>query len=188
MSEGLPFWDTAVNAMAWDTLILGGNVWPGVASLSGQGVSRDIDVKKAPGEDGATFTDKGYEPARLTARLLIYNWQDFAMLQMLLPDVHPRRKGGTTQPLDIYHPITALLGIQTVYVDKIPIVEHDKANGWISVELSMIEWMPAPKPKSPQGTPKSGESPDDLAKKALEAAQKVIEDMKNAGKEGWGGP
>ncbi len=137
---------TPFENLEWDTLILGGEVFPGIASIGGSGLKRKIDIKKPKGSDGASLRDEGYEPARLAVELLIYSIADWDLLQALLPLINPRKKGGVRSPLVITHPITRSLGINSIYVDTIPIFDHDKRNQWIKVRFTAIEWFPAPKP------------------------------------------
>jgi hypothetical protein len=144
---GLPYWDDRDDPLAWDTLILDGEIWPGVCEISGAGVSRKVDVKKGKGEDGATIKDEGYDLARLSITLTIYSEGDWVQLQRLLPTIHPRRKGGTRTPIEIVNPQCNLLGVSTIYIDKISIPKKPKSgDGLVELEMSAIEWVPDPPP------------------------------------------
>lgn len=146
-ANGLPYWDDRDDPLAWDTLILNDEIWPGVCEISGAGVSRKVDVKKGKGEDGATLKDEGYDLARLSITLTIYSDGDWVELQRLLPTIHPRRKGGTRTPISIVNPQCNLLGVSSIYIDKISIPKKPKSgDGLVELEMSAIEWVPEPAP------------------------------------------
>lgn len=151
VGTGLPFWTD--DDGDWDTLILGGTVWPGIWELSGDGVSRDIDVKKSKGSDTATLKDEGYQNAKFTATGTIWTAEQFSELQAILPEIHPRRKGGDRQALQIVHPAANLLGIDSVYLKgiKMPALDGPKG-GPMTIVLDLIEWVPKPVvPKNTSG-------------------------------------
>jgi hypothetical protein len=161
---GLTYWDDRDDPLAWDTLLLDGEVWPGIAEISGAGVSRKIDVKKAKGQDGATIKDEGYQLAKLTITITIYSEYQWGELQRLLPTVHPRRKGGSRTPMAITNPQANLLGVTQIYIDKISYPTKPKAkDGLCSIVMSAIEWAPAPKPvkKAAGGTGANQVYPND---------------------------
>jgi len=159
------------STLLWDTLILGGEVWPGLPTVSVE-VSRKVDVQKTKGDDGATLADQGYEPAKVKISLRLWLQEQWVTLQRVLATVHPRRKGGTRTPLDIYHPATQLVGVRQVYVTKIgnPTPGSGSETGLLTMAIEAIEWFPAPRPakaklkksKSNQATT-GGEIPDPLA-------------------------
>lgn len=145
--NGLPYWDDRDDPLAWDTLILDDEIWPGICEISGAGVSRKVDVKKGKGEDGATIKDEGYDLARLSITITIYDEEDWVQLQRLLPTVHPKRKGGTRTPISIVNPQCNLLGVSSIYIDKISIPKKPKSgDGLVELEMSAIEWVPEPAP------------------------------------------
>ena len=145
--NGLPYWDDRADPLAWDTLILNDEIWPGVCEISGAGCARKIDVKKAKDADGATIKDEGYDLARLSITLTIYSEGDWVELQRLLPSVHPRRKGGVREPIGITNPQINLLGVSQIYIDKIGIPKKPTSgDGLCEIEFSAIEWVPDPPP------------------------------------------
>jgi hypothetical protein len=129
----------------WDTLILGGEVWPGICEITGSGVKRRVDAKTTKGSDGARLKDEGMDLAKLNIKLLIYNRTDWADLQRLLPLVHPRRKGGPREPIAILTPYTQLLGIDSIYIKGIPIPSLDKSTQMLTLTMEAIEWVPQPR-------------------------------------------
>jgi hypothetical protein len=153
----LPFWieDVAVDSL-WDSLFLGGTTWPGVAIVEPE-VSRSIDVAKQANLP-PTLTDKGYNPGKVKVQLVMWNlgqWEDF---QEVIPNFHPRKANGLRYPLDILHPATSVLGIDTVYLEKIS-TKHPSDQVY-TVTLELLEWFPETKPGTKvqgfDGTSKSG--------------------------------
>ncbi|MHA1572453.1 MAG: hypothetical protein ACTSX8_00510 [Alphaproteobacteria bacterium] len=143
----LAFWDERTGALTeWDLLILAGEVWPGIVTIDGQGVSRQIDVKKPKGGDQARLTDEGYRNGKFKATLEIWERAQWEELQRLLPLIHPRRKGGARTPLQIIHPAPNLLGIDNVYITRMPIIRLDRRSLIGEVVIECIEWTEAPKP------------------------------------------
>lgn len=138
----LPFWDDGSNN-EWDALVLGQTRFPGLATVTGS-VSRKVDAKKAPGSDGATLTDQGYEPAKIEITIRVWDREQWDRLISAIGAVHPRRAGGVRQPLDIAHPAANALGVRSVYVTDIKFPEI--ANGILSLSMSATEWFPSPKP------------------------------------------
>jgi hypothetical protein len=156
--SAIPYWAEPTDPLAWDTLVLGGVTWPGVCDITGGGLVRKIDVKHAKGQDGATITDEGLEPAKLDITLTVYNQTDWQLLQELLPTVWPRKKGGERTPLEIVHPKAALLGIRYIYLTEVPIPEFDKAKQLLTVTLKCMEYVPQPAaPKKAAGTGTGGD-------------------------------
>lgn len=149
----IPHWDDP--DAPWDKLTLGVHVMPGVWEINGGECVRQIDEKKGKDLDHARIRDMGLKPPRLQARGRLVSREDWEQLQRVLPDMHPRKPGGIKQPLKIYHPAAALLGITTVYVDRIRPPEIN--NGVLELAIDMIEWSDEPKktkvrPKPPPPT------------------------------------
>ena len=136
-----PFWDDPTQS--WDTLYLAGRAFPGIVDIDGE-VSRDVEVKKAKDQDGATLKDNGYEPAKIEITIRVSTREQWQSLQGLIPDIHPRTKGGARAPVSIGHPAPNLLGVNQIYVTKIgfPKVLDTKE---IKLAITAIEWLPEPK-------------------------------------------
>lgn len=144
-SEGAP----------WDRLQLGTFVMPGVWEITGGECARQVDHKKTKDKDGARIKDLGLLPPRFTARGRMVSAEDWESLQQILPDINPRKKGGPKYPLSIFHPAVAVLGVSTIYVERIrPPEIHD---GILEISIDMIEFAePKPtniskKPATPSG-------------------------------------
>lgn len=159
LKNTIPFWEDANDPLAWDTVIIADCIFPGVVTVGGAGLKRKLDIKSAKGSDGATLTDNGIEPGKLTVELLIYNNYDWEQLQGLLPIISPRKKGGTRQATTIFHPLCSLLNITKIYIDSVPFPEFDKRNQFLRFKFTAVEWFPAPKPvKKPSKKVNDGKS------------------------------
>lgn len=139
---GLPHWEDTT--APWDTLRLGVYVMPGVWKISGEGCARQVDHKKTKNKDGARIKDLGVLPARFSARGQMVSADDWAQLQVVLPDINPKKKGGLRFPLAIFHPAVAVLGITTIYVERVRPPEIDD-RGILEISIDIIEWTAEPK-------------------------------------------
>ena len=180
-----PFWYNTFDPLAWDTVWLGGELFPGIASVTGSGLKRKVDVKKPKGSDGASLRDEGMEPAKLEIELVIYNKTGWEDLQGKLPIITPRKKGGLRTPLSIVHPLTRILGINNIYIDSIPIPDFDKTDGFLTVRFTAIEWFPAPKPvRAGKGAGTSGsnknDNPDEIDQFGSGQGTRVDDPIKHA--------
>ncbi len=147
MPANQPFWGEVENngATYWDLIIIADLEFVGFATVTG-GVSRKIQVNKPKGADGATITDNGYNPAKISITLKLVQQVDWDSFQNdLLPAIHPRRKGGPRTPVVLTHPALNVLGVSRIYFTSInaPVIGSDKIG---TVKLDAIEWFPAPKP------------------------------------------
>ena len=149
----LPFW-FEVDDTSWDTVTLGSDTFPGVATVDGA-VERKIDVKKSKGNDGATLKDNGYVPAPVTITLTIHTREQWIQLQALIPKIHPRRKGGPRDPVEIIYPSVNLLQVTQIYINKIPFPKLDKKTGILTQVFQAIEY--TTKPVAPKRGAGSGE-------------------------------
>jgi len=139
---GVAYWETDPDE--WDRLGLGTSSLPGVWKVTGS-VSRDVEVKKSKGKDGARTTDHGYVPAKVTMVGRFVSLEAWALMQLLIAELHPPRMGLPRQPLQIRHPATQFLGIDTVYIESIALPELD--DGILQLTIEAVEWRPLPKPK-----------------------------------------
>jgi len=142
------------DADAWDRVGLADFYLPGICTVSGLEIARDIDVKKTKGSDGATMTDNGIDPAAFSITMHM-TAEEWPMWLAVLPKVHPRRPGGAREPMAIRHPEPNALGITNIYVKTIKVSPPSPRGGY-TVTLGVIEWFPAPKPvkkAAGKGTP-----------------------------------
>lgn len=141
-SEGaLEWWESA--DAPWDRLELGKHEMPGIWEIVSGECARQVDHKKTKGKDGAHIKDLGVLPSRFTARGRMISYADWVRLQEIVPDLNPRSKGGLRKPTTIYHPAVALLGVNTVYVERIRVPTI--RTGILEIHLDLIEWT-EPKP------------------------------------------
>jgi len=186
VATGLTWWHDA-DGFTWDRLHLAGETWPGLWVVTGQGVSRKLDVKRVKGSDQATIADEGYNPSKMTLNGTIWTREQWRDLQKLLPLIHPKRKGGSRTPLQIIHPQANFLGVDNVYVESIGNPDLDRSTGIMTISIGVLEWVPVPKPvkkstgkgagksAKPKGNDKNAwnnvrladESPDEAAAKGL---------------------
>jgi hypothetical protein len=136
--------------LLWDTLILGGEVWPGLPTVESTS-SRSVDAQKKKGDDGASLVDQGYEPAKVKITIRVWLREQWEELQRLLATIHPRKKGGIRTPVDIMHPETQLKGVRQIYFTTIGTATPGRGaeHGSMTITLDAIEWFPAPKPAKP---------------------------------------
>lgn len=139
----------------WDRLQLGVHVLPGVWEITSGECARQVDHKKTKDKDGARIKDLGLLPPRFSAKGKMVSPEDWDALQDIIPDINPRKNGGPKFPLSIFHPAIAVLGVTTVYVERIrPPELHD---GILEISIDMIEFTePKPtkiskKPATPSG-------------------------------------
>jgi hypothetical protein len=143
MSGTVPFFiDPEIGNSLWDNLFLGGTDWPGVWRIEVT-KSRTVTKVKVKGKDGVTTTDEGYDGATLRAVGVIWLQEQFDDLQALLPNFDPRQPGVTRTPLDIYTPATALLGVDSVYLEKVNVTPPE--GGKLTITLDLSEWFPSTK-------------------------------------------
>ena len=133
--QWLPHWDD--RSEEWDTITLGSYVLPGVWDVEDGNVKRVLDIKKAPGRDGATIKDEGYENGRLRLVGQLISNDDWKALQVVMRKLHPRKKGTASQLLRIVHPKSALMGIHTVTLSEISIPRLD--NGVMTITIEVVE-------------------------------------------------
>lgn len=171
----LAYW--ADNTLLWDTLILGGEVWPGVPTIETT-LGRAVDEQRVKGSDGAFLVDQGYDPAKIKITIRMWLEEQWREYQRLLPSVHPRTKGGVRSPVQIAHPEPNSKGVTQIYITGIGPLLIDRGLG--TATLDAIEWFPAPKPaktSTKSKVPKDGgqiPSPQDVLPPNADASAVLI--------------
>lgn len=146
-------WDDS--SAPWDRLQLGTFVMPGIWEITGGECARQVDHKKTKDKDGARIKDLGLLPPRFSARGRLVSPEDWDALQQIIPDINPRKNGGPKFPLSIFHPAIALLGVSTIYVERIR--PPELKDGVLEIQIDMIEFAEpketkiAKKPATPGG-------------------------------------
>lgn len=104
---GVPSWVT--DPASWDRIEINGFVFEETKVEVDGDFGNDFDIKKAPGADGATLTNKGVEPIKPQIKWVIYNDAMWGTYQALLAKVYPY-PGKTPLPLlEVIHPQLLLL-------------------------------------------------------------------------------
>ncbi len=137
----------------WDTVFVAGQPLPGVARVGGKGVEHQVDVKKSPGRDGATFTDLGRDLSRFTITLVLQSQVDWDGFESMRSSLQPLSKTGRLQALSVAHPAINALGVTSLYFTRIGVPHPGSVIGTFEVELETIEFRP-PKKTAGSGTPK----------------------------------
>lgn len=141
MAEGIPHWEE--DDQAWDLLILGTNPMPGVWDIEDGNVKRILDIKKAPGRDGATIKDMGYENGALTLVGQLIGPDEWKKLQSIVSSLRMTQKGKERTAVAISHPKALYLGISQVYITEIQVPRLD--NGVMTCQIRVLEFIEKPK-------------------------------------------
>lgn len=134
-------------------MVINGKVAPGWAQVKFSR-GRKLDKKHSPGEDGGLTANKGYQLGRgqivirMTERDELEAWPDLAA--QLAPPA-----GGQSYPVGCIHPKLALMGVQSVYVEKMSSLDEEGGNpGVYAVTLDIVEEVAKPK-KAKEKLPKT---------------------------------
>ena len=159
------FWGEPNGAFLWDLCILGGEALPGIATV-GTTVARKLDIKEVKGQDGGELDDQGYKNAPVTITLQLWEEWQWEEWQRIVPGFHPRNKGGSRDPLEIFHPEPNSKGVTQVYLSEIAPIRIE--NGIGTITLKCVEWFSKTKTK------KAGNnSARSSARKAMEAEEQA---------------
>ncbi|HMI86269.1 MAG TPA: hypothetical protein VK550_19380 [Polyangiaceae bacterium] len=141
----LPYWadNNPAEAARWNTVRLGTVQLPGLCVVTAE-KGRDLDTKKAKGQDGYKSTDNGATPGKVTIELTLANRAEWMAWQKARPLIDPNRPGATRSPLEINHPAAADRGIQNIYVTNIK-TSPPTARGGMKISLDCEEWFPSVK-------------------------------------------
>jgi len=140
-----PYWadNDPAEAAAWNTVRLGSVQLPGLCVVKAK-KGRDVDLKKAKGQDGYGSTDNGATAGKVTITVTLATRQDWIDWQKVRPLIDPNRPGATRSPLEIRHPETADRGILNIYVDEIG-GEPPSARAGKKFTIDCTEWYPQAK-------------------------------------------
>lgn len=147
----IPSWNEDPDA--WDRIDINGFIFHDTSVDVDGDFGNDFDVKKAPGADGATLTNKGVEPIKPSVRWVIYNEVHWLIYQALIAKVYPK-PGKTPLPLlEVIHPQLQLLSklqFRLVRVHTLKKVGPQQ----LEARFDLLEYFKAPKPvPKPQVTP-----------------------------------
>lgn len=132
------------SADAWNTVVLGEVVLPGVCTVEGLTCGVNVNTKRAKGQDCPTSKDNGIEPAKFAIHVWLaeHHWKAW---QSVVGKIHPRRPGRARQPLEIVHPEPNVLGISQVRVISFTGEAPTAAKGK-RYKIVVEEWFDEPKP------------------------------------------
>jgi hypothetical protein len=158
------------NPELYDVIVLAGKKSPGVVKITGHDRVIGWDIKKGPGQSGATTTRTSEDPAEVKCDFYLVDADEFAAWEEFLKLARTSISGATPKALDVYHPDLARNDIKSVVLKAIGGVVHD-GKGGETHSLTFLEYRP-PKPKggSPKGS-KSKKTPDPDAERLAELAR-----------------
>jgi hypothetical protein len=144
--SGIPHWDEAPDL--YDTCTIAGVALPGLVKIAGT-LSRKLDKKNAKGADGATITDDGANAAEIELSVIMWDAGQWTAYQELLPLINPIQTKGKLSPVDVVHPVLALHGIRSVYVEEVTLPQAGNIPQTREFKIKLVEWRPAPKTPKP---------------------------------------
>ena len=145
---------------AYDHVILGDELSPGVVKLSGHNREIGWDIKKGSGQSGATTTRSSDDPVRFTCAFTLSDRDDFDAWPAFLEVAKSTISGAAPKALAIYHPDLAENGIQAVVLAKVLGTVHDGVGGQVR-SLEFLEYRPpVKKGGTPKGAKASAKAPD----------------------------
>lgn len=169
----------------YDYVLLGGKRSPGIVRLSGHDRNDKWDVQAGPGQDGATTSRKGTDPAQFTATFYLsrdnaLSRDDFFFWPAFRTVIDSTVSGPTPKALAIYHPDLASNGISSVCRASVGGFVYDELGG-ATVAVKFIEYRPPQKKKgggSPSGskTNTKKDDPNAAALAELEALTKKYQE------------
>lgn len=156
----VPSWSTTDQ---WDTLMLGGQLIPGVARLD-INMGSGLDVQKPTRGKNASIADDGTPPAELTITVTLADADEATRFSSAILLLRPTAKSASLDPLEIVHPLAQMWDISAVSIGSIS-SPSPTSGGSLVVTIRAVQWAPAPTPaRKPAPTPKgagaeSGRSP-----------------------------
>lgn len=135
---------------AYNHIILAGVRSPGIVrKITGHDRKVGWDIKKGPGQSGASMTRTSEEPVPFTVEIYLADREDFDAWPAFLALINSTVSGPTPKALDCYHPDLVEQGISSVVKDTSFGTEHDGLGGQIK-RVRLIEYRP---PKAKGGSP-----------------------------------
>ncbi len=135
----------------WDTLLIDGEVVPGIASVKGS-LKFDVDVKKAKGKDKASTTDNGITPTEFEVTIKVWSAAQWRDVQAIFARLLPRTPGGARTPFRVEHPGLRICNIGKAILKEFEIPQPKRAGELYEQSFKFIEWVPAPATVKTGGT------------------------------------
>lgn len=164
----------------YNHVILAGVKSPGMLrKISGHDRKIGWDIKKGPGQSGASMTRTSEDPIPFELEFFLAQREDFDAWPAFLGLIDSTVSGATPKALDIYHPDLAEQLITSVVKDTSFGTQHDGLGGQIK-KIRLIEYKPAKsKGGSPSGSkakPKANPDPNDPNAAALAELQRLTDE------------
>lgn len=155
---------------AYDHIILGDALSPGVVKITGHDRKIGWDIKKGSGQSGATTTRSSDDPVEFTCSFFLADREDFDDWVEFLAVINSTVAGPTPKALDIYHPDLAEVEIKSVVKATLAGTTHDGMGGQTKV-VKFLEYRPPVKkggtPKGAKASAKKEADPNQAAKDEL---------------------
>jgi len=175
----------------WSTCTLAGICLPGFCTLKFSR-ERKIDVKAGGGTDGASTTDKGYSPAKVTITWKFYYLfpsgptpgDQFAAFVSAMKVLEPLAAKKERPPISIEHPVATIRQCHRVQITKIdgPEIDDQKVH---TVTIDCIEWKP-PAPTKGAGGAISKDVSDAFIRLGLDVGKVALDSAKMRSKKSVG--
>lgn len=148
----VPQLPTSVDVTDWDKLWLGDlpTAWPGLCQVEASvALNTDVVHYTEPQtyhlppinqSQKVYIVDKGYEPAKVRATLIVWTLIQWNQLKVYLSNITPKTTNKLRPSYFISHPATDLLGINQVIVDSVVVRPPEEQT--LYVDVFMTQWFP----------------------------------------------
>jgi hypothetical protein len=126
----------------WDTLYLGGTVFPGLATVKVTG-GQKIDTKDAPGSDGESTTQQGEKAKVVTIALRMWlseQWEAYDDAHQIVEPVIGKRV-----PVDIASAAASFRNVGAVLIEDVEGPDWAADKQWMQFTYKCKEHKPPPK-------------------------------------------
>lgn len=122
---------------SWDVCQVGEVFLPGVVTIDGLEIGRDIDIQKKKKKECARIRDNGLSPIAfdIICEITGKQWADWLKVR---PYIQPK-KGGIRTPLSVVHPLVNSHEVDTIYVHRIKIDPPSPRKG-MKITIKVGEW------------------------------------------------
>jgi hypothetical protein len=156
-------------ATAFDLVSLSGSALPGICKVDVE-KARKLDIKQNAGSHGATITDQGYKPAKVTITQTIWSPTQWANLQALWTALEPIPGTSYAAPsVTITHPAAQLHGVDSIIIEEITGPKPSTMfKGALEIVYKCVQFFPPPKlpaTNTPKGSVAAPKGANDLAAK-----------------------
>lgn len=156
--------DVGDNFSPWDIVKFGGVVAPGVALVQCRKGKR-FDVKIEKGANVPTVTFVGFDLAEVIVTLRIWKQTQLNDLWLLAPTLVPPASAPNNEdpknwppPIDISHPSLQMLGINSVHIQHVGVLEPSGVKGVWQMRITCMEFQKPEPTKNVTTTPKGSKS------------------------------